>query len=112
MRHKILQLIPATGWRSVCYFPAEGDLPALTQLNPLVAFALLQEEEDEVTPRGGRYVDGLISDGDGIFVQIEETPEHICYLGPDETIEDRKAEIDHKRKERDEKAAKGRKEPS
>lgn len=81
MRDKIVQIIPATGWRAVYAWPDPSDPEGrwLPLVKPLLCIALIEADN------GWRYVDSMQVDEDGV-ISREESRELLGLLGPGEEL--------------------------
>ncbi len=78
---RILQIIPAApGWRSVCAVECGEDQGIVLEESPLLAFALIEEED------GARWVAPMESYGDYVD-RSDQTSNFLGIVGPDQDVE-------------------------
>ncbi len=80
---KILQVMPADGWRALYVSRAPGGAAALEAI-PLVAWSLWEDED------GDRGISGLDSDAHGFTDYADEASNFVCYLSPGMDPEERR----------------------
>jgi len=84
---RIIQIMPAEGWRTLYVEGQDDDGEAILFTGSLVAWALIEgcDEEDDGQPY--TFVVGLHTDVYGGIESCSEASNFVCYVGPEEDPE-------------------------